>query len=286
MTRIKEAMDWAARQLKANGISTSALDMAVLLGFVTGRSLAGLYQAWWEPMSPEEESRFSHLVARRGEGEPVAYLVGHKEFMGLEFAVSPVVLIPRPETELLVEKALDLLKEKPKAIAVDVGTGSGAIAVSLAVNLPGLTIYATDLLSQSLAVAQENALRHGVDQRIAFMRGDLTGPLRGDMFTGQVDLIAANLPYIATEDLADLPRDVRQYEPMVALDGGADGLDLCRRLIPEAENLLKPGGKLLMEIGYNQGASVAAMLHPPIWRDVQVEKDLAGLDRLVVATSN
>lgn len=277
---IKSALQRARVQLKEQDIDSPALDAEVLLSHVTGLDRAGLYREWERPLSEEEASQFFALTGRRLSGEPVAYLTGRREFMGLDFMVNPSVLIPRPETELLVETALKLLPPSP--MIIDVGTGSGAVAVSLASLLPDAVVYATDRSPAALDVARFNAARQGVVGRVSFFQGDLLEPLAGCVPAGRVDLIAANLPYIPKDDLPGLPREVRLFEPSLALDGGADGLDLVRRLIPAAPGLLKQGGYLLMEIGCHQGREVAILLKSPAW-EAAIKKDLAGLDRLVVA---
>lgn len=256
-----------------------ALDSEVLLSHVTGLDRAGLYRDAECDLPAQQEERFWELVGRRLLGEPVAYLTGRKEFMSLDFKVRPCVLIPRPETELLVETALGLLSPSP--LVIDVGTGSGAIAVSLASFLPDSIVYATDCSGEALEVARDNAVRHGVDSRLRFYQGDLLEPLVGIIPAGGVDLITANLPYIPSGDLAGLPECVRQFEPGLALDGGFDGLEIYRRLIPEAAKLLKNGGLLLMEIGYEQARDMLESLKSG-W-ETDIVKDLAGLDRLVVA---
>lgn len=281
MTRIiKAALQRAREQFKQQGVDSPALDAEVLLSHVTGLDRAGLYREWERPLSEEEESGFFALIGRRLSGEPVAYLTGRKEFMGLDFMVNPSVLIPRSETELLVEKALKLLPPSPTII--DVGTGSGAIAVSLASLLTGTVVHATDRSPEALEVARFNAARQGVGERIFFYQGDLLEPLAGRIPATRVDLIAANLPYINKDDLPGLPREVRLFEPSLALDGGDDGLDLIRRLIPASAGFLKPGGYLLMEIGCRQGPAVAALMNSSAWK-TDILKDLAGLDRLVAA---
>lgn len=279
MPTLEEVLRQAGRVLKESGVDNPALDAAVLLGHVTGHSRAGLYRDWKHILTPEEEARFWSFINRRTTGEPVAYLTGNKDFMGLEFAVDASVLIPRPETELLVEKALTYAG---KGLLVEVGTGCGAIAVSLAVYLPRGLIYATDRSAAALRMARLNACRHGVGERVSFWHGDLLTPLVGLGLSGRVDLLAANLPYIATAELTSLPREVRLYEPRQALDGGRDGLELYRRLIPAAITLLKPGGRLLLEIGYEQRTAMSELLSPPRW-ETTFERDLAGWDRLVVA---
>jgi len=210
----------------------------------------------------------------------VAYITGHKEFMGLDFYIDRAVLIPRPETELLVEHALRLMPPLPALI--DVGTGSGAIAVSLAYYNKKALLYATDRSPAALAVARRNCIRHGVSDRVSLHQGDLLQPLSGCPAAGGVDLIAANLPYIAESDLPGLPGGVRMFEPLLALAGGEDGLEHYRRLVPQAAAFLKKDGRLLMEIGFDQGRRALGLFAPHLW-EAQVWPDLAGLDRLVVA---
>lgn len=276
---IRQALQRARRKLQEVEGVEPALDSEVLLSHVTGLDRTGLYREWECALPAQEEKCFWGLVGRRCLGEPVAYLTGCKEFMGLDFKVSPAVLIPRPETELLVETALALLPPAP--LLIDVGTGSGAIAVSLAAFLPGSIVYATDCSGEALEVARDNAARHGVGARVRFYQGDLLAPLSGVVPAGGADLIAANLPYIPSDDLAGLPRGVRQFEPSLALDGGAGGLALYRRLIPAAARLLKNDGFLLLEIGFDQARDVLE-LFKNFWA-ADIVKDLAGLDRLVVA---
>lgn len=276
---IGQALYEARRKLKEVEGAEPVLDSEVLLCHVTGLDRAGLYREWEAILTVREEKRFWELIERRLLGEPVAYLTCRKEFMGLEFKVGPAVLIPRPETELLVEKALALLPPAP--LVIDVGTGSGAIGISLAALIPDSVVYATDCSEEALHVAGENAARHGVERRVRFYRGDLLEPLAGVVPAGGADLIAANLPYIPSGQLAGLPKSVRQFEPALALDGGADGLELYRRLIPVAAVFLKKGGLLLMEIGFNQAEGILKMLDAS-WQ-ADIVKDLAGLNRLVVA---
>lgn len=299
MPDIAAALDQARGYLQKQGIENAPLEAEVLLAHCTGLTRVGLYRDSRRQLTARELESFWDLVKRRAAREPVAYLIGHREFMGLDFLVNPDVLIPRPETELLVETALVLLKGaagspslpddkdkgEPFLLLADVGTGSGAIAVSLAHYLPGSRIYATDLSSAALEVARKNALRQGVAGRIIFLEGDLLVPVKERLQAGRLSLITANLPYIPTKELGRLMPDVRHYEPVLALDGGCDGLALYRRLIPQARELLIPGGHLLMEIDPAQVPLIAPLLPSSRWR-FEIRPDLAGRPRLVVATKD
>lgn len=276
----------AANFLKQSGIESPRLDAEVLLAHCLGVDRVGLYVNSHSEIEAGVRQAYWELVRRRGKGEPVAYLTGAKEFMGLEFLVTPAVLIPRPETELLVERAMSILKVSPgegvekKQAVVDTGTGSGAIAVSIARNLPEVEVFAVDVSGAALEVARLNARRHGVAGRITFLRGDLLLPLP-EYLSGKIDLITANLPYIPCGEIEGLMPDVGLFEPRLALDGGEDGLEPYRRLIPMAEKILAPGGSLLMEIGPGQGQKLASMLEQQ-WR-CEIVFDLAGRERLVAA---
>lgn len=272
--------------LKKREITVPRLEAEILLAFVWGRSRIDLLVFSEEEVPGQVSKMFYDLLERRCQGVPVAYLTGEKEFMSLPFAVSPAVLIPRPETELLVEEVLAFLsrQEQNKYLVADVGTGSGAIAVSLAFYNHRTHLVATDISESALDVAAANARLNGVAERIEFLSGELLSPLldRGERGTGTA--VAANLPYIPAPELAGLPPDVR-YEPVIALDGGEDGLELYRRLIPQAELFLQPGGLLVCEIGVGQGRCLAELLTAQGWKDVRVSRDYAGQERLVLAVS-
>ena len=276
-----EAVNRASRQLKEKGAASPRLDAEVLLAHVLGRDRVYLYRESGLQLDTAAADRYTKLLERRAAGEPVAYLTGHKEFMGLDFLVGPRVLIPRPETELMVEYALGVLKGwTGLPVAVDVGTGSGAVAVSLSRLVPGCAVYATDVSADALTMARENANRHGV--RVNFGHGDLLEPLRGILAPGTAAVVAANLPYIPEGDIPGLPREVRDFEPHDALDGGPDGLELYRRLVPQALALLAPGGHLLMEIGPGQARDVRQFTSNQHW-EIRVLPDLAGRPRLAAA---
>jgi release factor glutamine methyltransferase len=282
ITQLNEVLNKAALILKQRGTETPRLDAEVLLAHCLGTGRAGIYAR--SHLEPETAilDKYLSLVERRGGGEPVAYLTGIKEFMGLEFNVTPAVLIPRPETELLVETALGIIKKAGAArpLLVDVGTGSGAIAVSIAAAFTGSRVMAVEISPEALEVARDNAAKHGVADRVEFFCGDLLAPLP-EHVAGKVDALAANLPYIPTGHMGGLMPDVAEFEPGLALDGGEDGLRYYRRLIPMAEIALRPGGALLMETFPGQ-AEVLARLPGECWK-TEILRDLAGRERLVVA---
>lgn len=257
----------------ASVTDTPRLEAEILLAHVTGLTRTTLLAHPERPLTADERARYEDLLARRAAGIPLPYLTGRVEFFGLEFVVTPDVLIPRPETEMLVERALAW---DPQTV-VDVGTGSGCVAVALAVRSPRARIYATDLSRAALSVAVMNARRHGVADRIHFLQADLASPMRGP-----VDLIVSNPPYVAEEEWASLPKSVREHEPRPALDGGPGGLRVIRRLLADAARLLRPGGVLLVEIGAGQGSQVAALARAAFPQGrIQVDPDLAGYDRML-----
>ncbi len=230
-------------------------------------------------LTSEQQQRLEQATERLQSGEPLPYILGHWEFFGLDFIVAPAVLIPRPETELLVEHALDWLRSHPAArLAADIGTGSGCIAIGLAAHCPHLHVLATDLSTSALEIARQNALKHSLAERIDLIQADLIDP--SIVERSRVDLIVANLPYIPTETLPKLA--VYQKEPTLALDGGVDGLDLVRRLLKQAPACLAPGGLMLLEIEHRQGPSVKELAQAAFpHARVAVLQDLAGHDRVV-----
>jgi release factor glutamine methyltransferase len=245
----------------------------VLLSFVTDIPRTALLTHPERILLPDHLSTYQILVRRRASGYPLPYLTGRVEFYGLEFEVTPDVLIPRPETETLVELAL---ARRPATVA-DVGTGSGCIAVALAVHLPEAAVCAIEISPAALAVAQRNAERHGVVERVRFLVGDVLNPR-----PGPVDLIVSNPPYIPTSTCASLPTSVRDHEPRLALDGGPDGLAIVRQLLTQAPAILNPGGGILIEIGAGQGEAASHLAHTLFPRaTVRVHPDLAGRDRVL-----
>ncbi len=290
---IGEALQLAVALLRSRPLSPAAatpeLDAQVLLAHLTGSSRASVLAYPERALSPEAAAAFAALVARRMLGEPVAYLVGHREFMGLDLATDIRALIPRPETELLVEAALDAVRARlahegaaQTLLAVDIGTGSGAIALALAAQEPRIRrVYAVDLSAQALSLARENADRLGLSQRVSFLQGDLLEPL-----PEPVDLLLANLPYIAPRETDTLPDEVRRFEPDLALYGGADGLALLRRFFAQAPGKLRPGGLVGVEFGYDQRAAVEALSREAFpAASVRVGTDYAGWDRFALVTT-
>ena len=284
---VASALMSARTRLKDGGVEDFELEAEVLLRHAMAVDRAHLYQNMNAPIAEETLTLLYRLVRRRLSHEPTAYITGHREFFGLDFLVNRDVLIPRPETETLVEASIELvhaLQEGESGPAVpfapliaDIGTGSGAVAVSLAVNLPTARLQAVDLSPGALAVARENAVRHGVAGRIEFLEGNLLEPL-----TAPVHLIAANLPYVKTEDWRALPPELRIHEPRPALDGGEDGLDLIRRLLEAAPRYLLAGGALCLEFGVGQQNPLLALARGS-FASVTIRPDLAGRPRVLIA---
>jgi len=274
-------LTWTTDWLTTKGSESARLDAEVLLAHVRGCQRILLYTAFDTPVSDAERARFRELVKRRGDGEPVAYLVGNREFFSLPFAVSPAVLVPRPETEGLVVRVIDLCKPLPAARIIDVGTGSGAIAVTLAKHLPRARLVATDISPAALAVARENAARHGVAERIEFLECDL---LSAPQAAGPWDVIVSNPPYVRDDEFDALPRDVRLHEPKAALVAGPTGVEVVARLAADAVGALAAGGWLVVEIGPVVAAAAArALAAVPGLVPGPTLADMAGLPRIVQA---
>ena len=273
-----DALRWAVRNLALAGCESPRLDGELLLAHVLGTSRAGLPLAWDRCLAPEDIRALTALVRRRAAREPLAYLTGRRPFYDLELYVAPGALVPRPETEALVEEVLAWARDRrgPLRIA-DVGTGSGALAVTLARHLPGATVVATDLSAEALAVAARNVARYALDGRVALLRADLLAGVAGPL-----DAVVSNPPYVPSGRLGELAPEIRDHEPREALDGGPDGLDVIRRLLPQAARRLGAGGLLVVEIDETQGAAAAALARNALpGADVAVLPDLAGLDRVL-----
>lgn len=260
MTSLRETLCHTIRILKAHGIEDSHIEARVILQSVIGLSVAEIYAQPERILTEDEAGRLDELLKRRLSQEPLAYITNSKEFYSLDFYVDRRVLIPRPETELLVEAAIAYVTDGLSAahipLIADIGTGCGAIAVSLANNLAACKIYATDISPDALEVARINARRHGVLHRITFLEGSLLEPL-----PQPVDLIVANLPYVSKTELPDLPSEIRDFEPGIALYGGADGLEVITQLLSQVKQKTKPTGCLLLEIGRQHADSLASLVY-------------------------
>lgn len=278
---IKALLVWTADFLKSKGVEAAKLEAEILLAYVLGCPRIELYARYGEQPADAERAKFKELITRRVGGWPVAYLVGSRAFYLLTFDVDPAVLIPRSDTETLVLEALKRLKPLTAPEVLDVGTGSGCIAISLAHQKKDARVTATDVSPDALAVARRNATKCGVADRVTFLQGDLFAALPpGNTF----DLIASNPPYIAQGEFPSLSPDVRDHEPRIALDGGPDGLAFYRRIASGVSPFLKPGGSLLLEIGYTQEAAVRGLLAERPELEVGATlKDMGGHPRVVTA---
>jgi release factor glutamine methyltransferase len=290
---IRTALKQGLAQLRAAGVPSHTLAAELLLLHALGRDRTWMYAHPEEEIPFADARRFLDLVARRSNGEPTQHLTGKQEFWGLEFEVTPDVLIPRPETEHLIEVGLDRLGvrelragRKPTFSGeglqiADIGTGSGCIAIALAKELPGAKICATDISSVALTVARRNAARHSVSDCIDFNECNLLdGSSHSSLF---FDLIVSNPPYIGRREAATLMREVRDHEPEVALYGGEEGYELYAGLIAQAAARLKPGGILVLELGHDSLSAVHPLLDAPTWTNVGVTNDLAGIPRVIAA---
>ncbi|MCL2678714.1 MAG: peptide chain release factor N(5)-glutamine methyltransferase [Dehalococcoidia bacterium] len=268
---LKEALAQVRARLVDAAVEEAELKSELLVRHVSGLDAAGLFLAFERDISAAWSAHLETLVSRHIQGEPLAYILGRREFYGLEFEVNPFVLIPRPETEHIIEKVLQLAGNLNTPSIADIGTGSGAIAITLAANLPGSEIYAVDISSEALEVASRNAFRHGVASQIIFLHGDLAQPL-----PKAVDILVANLPYVKSADCAG------SCEPHMALDGGANGLEIIERLCEGLDGKICPGGSVLLEIGLGQAQAVMAMLKRAVpSAHIETMADLAGIERVV-----
>ena len=272
---VKQALTRAREVLTVGNIEDAPLEAELLLRDTLKINRVQLFLELDRELNPQQKGIFWRRIERRLNHEPGAYITGHREFYGLDFYVDSSVLIPRPETDLLVEKALEIARNNPLSSIADVGTGSGAVAISLALNLPQVKIYATDISSVALEVALINCRKHGVGNRISLFCGDMLDPL-----PEPVDLIVANLPYVRESELPCV--NSVPFEPEMALNGGADGLDKIRSLCLQVSNRLRPGGYLLLEVGQGQGEALTYFLRGlfPAAR-IEVTPDLRGIDRVV-----
>jgi release factor glutamine methyltransferase len=267
-------------QFRAAGLGTPELDARRLAEIAFGFDALQLVAEERQPVEPILQQALDELAARRLAGEPVARIAGRKEFYGLMFQLNAATLVPRPETEQVVDRVLALVAKKPELRILDLGTGTGAIPVAILANAPKASAVAVDISAEALVAARVNAELHGCAERMETRQGSWFAPLAE---SERFDVIVSNPPYIETEVIKGLDADVRLFDPMLALDGGADGLDPYRVIAAEAARHLYEGGTIVLEIGHDQGLSVSTLMIEAGFADVVIEKDLAGLDRVVVA---
>lgn len=281
MPTIAEVLKQASTRLREAGVANDLLDAQTLLAEALGRDRTYLIVNFNQELTPDVIEKFHTLIERRAAGEPLQYITGRQEFYGLEFEVTPAVLIPRPETELIVEETLRLahLTNNDQPLIIDVGTGSGCIAVTLARELDGARVIALDISKAALAVARRNAARYDLLDRIEFLESDLLSAVRSEV---QADFIVSNPPYVAAEEMPGLQREVRDWEPNTALTDNADGLSFYHRLLGDVPAYLKRGGYFLCEIGYNQAARIEDLIDRRKWREARMLDDLQEIPRTLV----
>ena len=275
MTSIADSLWEATALLREGGVAEARREAGSLLAFVIGRNRTFLISHAGDPVDEHDLVRFREAVARRAAGEPLQYITGVQDFFGREFRVTTDTLIPRPETELLVEAALEVMGEASSIC--DVGTGSGCIAVTLLCERTDARAIAVDISETALAVAAENARRHGVSDRIVFQVSDCF-----ENVNSTFDLIVSNPPYVSADALPGLQREVKDHEPLVALSPGEDGLSIIRRLLDDGSAYLKKSGYLIMEIGFDQCEKVQEIIDPTVWHLLEIRPDLQGIPRIVV----
>jgi release factor glutamine methyltransferase len=284
---IGQAIREGAERLQSDNVDAPQKTARTLLGHLLGLDQAQLICRSNDALSVKEHAGYLTLIARREAGEPLQYIVGHQEFFGLDFLVAPDVLIPRPETEFLVEQVINLANrpEMPsRPLIADLGTGSGCIAIAIAKHLQSSKIVATDLSAEALTLAVENAVRHGLENRIEFRQGDLLQPLLSNK--GELDILCSNPPYVPEQLINSLQREVRDWEPRIALAGGTDGVDFYRRLTDDSWQFLRPEGYLVLEIGFSQLETLTSLIDGEIWKLFDVKADLQGIPRTITLRRN
>ena len=280
--QLRQAIDAAYQLFLQNDVPSPRLNAELLMMFVLGRDRAYLYAHPERELTPDEQSRYDEVTAERARGCPPQYITGHQEFWGLDLIVSPSVLIPRPETEHVVETVLELAREcyrehPHKLRMIDVGTGSGCIALAMASEMPQAEIHACDISEEALEIARLNSVRLALGGKVLFRKSDLLSLYTGEKF----DLVISNPPYVGEMEADKVQKQVRDFEPKIAVFSGKQGMDIYRRLIPQAEDVLQPGGWLVTEIGFSAEESVKELLQG--WADIRTTADLQGIPRVIAA---
>jgi len=279
-----EILNQAVEQLKSAGIGRPRTNAELLLGAVLNKNKVDLYLDRDRILISDEIEKFNQCIKERTSGRPVQYIIGTVEFFGLGFKVDERVLIPRPDTETLVEVVIEQLANKENPKIIDLGTGSGAIAISLATNLKSPFIYATDLSKEALEVAKENAKRNNVESQIEFLCGDLFEPLRNKNLEGQVDCVVSNPPYVSKNEFDRLPKEVKDYEPIVALRTDKEGTSFHGSIIENSLDFLSKSGILALEVGLGQTSKVTELIrNRKDFKNTEIKKDLGGIERIVVS---
>ncbi len=278
-----EVLNQAVEKLRAKGIDRPRTNAELLLGAVLNAKKIDLYLDRDRILTPQQIEKFNQFIQERTAGKPLQYIIGSTEFFGLEFKVNESVLIPRPETETLVEIVLEHLKDSPLPKIIDLGTGSGAIAISLAKNLRDSFVLATDISPDALKLAKKNAKKHKVDDQIDFLCGDMFEPLRNKNLEKEIDCVVSNPPYVSQDELDHLPKEVKDYEPIVALRTDEEGTFFHKRIIEGSLAFLKKGGILALEVGLGQATKVADLIRSQKeFENTEMKKDLGGIERIVV----
>jgi release factor glutamine methyltransferase len=282
---IQKLLNWVTKYLTGKGIDAPRLSAELLLSHVLSLKRIELYTKFDKIVSEEQLNKLHNLVERAGKHEPIAYLAGKTEFYSLELDITSDCMIPRPETELLVERAIEFLRTRSgKQSVCDLCTGSGCIAAAIAKNFSDCRIIAADISDAVLSVAAENIEKHGLKERVKLLCGDLFDPIMPHLDAGGFDLIVCNPPYVSAAEVEKLNKNVKDYEPRVALFAGDDGLDIYRRIIAKVRQFLKPDAALMLEVGYNQAQPVRELLEKAgYFGEITFEKDFRGIDRLAIA---
>jgi release factor glutamine methyltransferase len=275
--QLRQAIQTAVQRLEAAHVGSPRMNAELLAMFVLGCDRAYLYAHADRALTRDEIARYDDALGERARGVPAQYIIGHQEFWGMDLIVSPAVLIPRPETEHVIETVLELVREHPPAGIVDVGTGSGCIALALAKEFPRAEIHATEISPEALEIARANATRHQLEKRVQFHRTDLLAGMEEQAF----DFVVSNPPYIGEWEAYSVEAQVRRFEPRLALFAGPSGLEVFARLIPQAQKVLQPGGWLVMEMGHSSRDQVCELLKD--WEEIRVTNDLQGIARVVAA---